>query len=230
MLKFQIGSVSINYSILLISLFILSCSNNANQYLLDDIEVHESEMTISLLTIEIDELYDQFPNHQFGALRPAERAIFDNHLPGLFARKTQSQVYGKLNSNLLLQHSFTKRNFGLRNNEIQIIAPEPGTKIQANDEGSRFIVILDQYYFTPYNVQVGGDTYAGHEGDIENRIKFETKYVIWDNVAQDAIAWGALESNERLNMSNQSLTYRQLVSNIFEQIIRASPFRLAYNV
>lgn len=211
-------------SIFFLSLFITSCSNNANQYLLEDVEIQESDITISLLTIEIDELYDQFPDHVFGALRPTERSIFNNQLSELFATKTRSRVKGKLSTSALLEHPFQERVFEMNNRSIKMIAPEPGTTIRNGDEQTRFVVVLDQFYFTPYQVQVGGDSYAGHEGDTENRVRFDTKYLIWDNEKREAIAWGKIETNERLNINNQSITYRNLVLDAFNRIIQYSPF------
>lgn len=205
-------------------LIISACSNNANQYLLEDINLSDSEITISLLTIEIDELYGQFPDHEFGALRPAERRVFNEQLSQLFASNTSSQVKGKLSTSALLQHPFQERTFQVRNRALTMIAPETGTTIQNGTNETRFVVVLDKFYFTPYQVQVGGDTYAGHEGETENRLKFETKYLIWDNDKRDAIAWGMVESNEVMSQVNQSETYRLLVLDAFRKIIRVSPF------
>lgn len=192
--------------------------------MLEDVEINESDISISLLTIEIDELYDQFPDHQFGALRPTERSIFNEQLTQLFASKTRSRVTGKLSTSALLEHPFQERTFEVNNRSLKMIAPEPGTTINNGSDHSRFVVVLDQFYFTPYQVQVGGDSYAGHEGDVENRIRFDTKYLIWDNEKREAIAWGKIETNERLNNNNQSSTYRNLVLEAFNRIIQRSPF------
>lgn len=205
-------------------LFFSACSNNANQYLLEDVSLSDSEVTISLLTIEIDELYGQFPDHEFGALRPAERRLFNEQLSQLFASNTISRVTGKLSTSALLEHPFQERTFQVRNRSLTMIAPEAGTTIQNGSDETRFVVVLDKFYFTPYQVQVGGDTYAGHEGDIERRLRFETKYLIWDNEKRDAIAWGMVEANEALSQTNQNETYRLLVLDAFRKIIQHSPF------
>ena len=206
-------------------LFVLTaCSNNANQYLLEDVYVNESDISISLLTIEIDELYSQFPNHEFGALRPTERRVFNEQLIQLFASNTRSHVTGKLSTSALLEHPFQERSFNLRNSTLTMIAPEQGTVVRNGSDKSRFVVVLDKFYFTQYQVQVGGDTYAGHEGEMERRLRFDTKYLIWDNEKRDAIAWGKIETNEALNQSNQTETYRSLVLDAFRRIIQHSPF------
>lgn len=213
---------------LLLSVFVLfvftACSNSANQYLLEDVQVSEEDISISLLTIEIDELYSQFPDHEFGALRPTERRVFTEQLSQLFASHTRSHVSGKLSTSALLEHPFQERTFNLRNRSLTMIAPESGTVIKNGSDETRFVVVLDKFYFTQYQVQIGGDTYAGHEGEREKRLRFDTKYLIWDNEKRDAIAWGKIETNERLNESNQTETYRMLVLEAFNRIIRHSPF------
>jgi hypothetical protein len=208
-------------------LFFISCSNNANQYLIEDFEVSEAEISISLLTINIDEMYDRFPNHVYGALRPAEREIFDNHLHDLLSSQTRSFVNGQMSHTVLLDFDFEERFFNVRNNQLRMISPVRGTDLSNGTNESRFVIILDQFYFTSYQNQVGGDSYAGHEGEIETRVRFETKYMIWDNEMGDAIAWGRIDTNERLSMSNQASTYRTLIADAFNRIVRMSPFNAA---
>ena len=205
-------------------LVLTQCSNHANQFLIEDFEVHDSEITISLLTLELEPLYDHFPDHEFGALRPAERTIFDQQLLDLFTSQTTSEVKGKLNHTVLHDIEFEKGSFGVRNSDLNILSPKKGSRVANGTIDSRFVLILDQFYFTPYQVQVGGDSYAGHEGEIENRLRFEMKYLIWDNNAGEAIAWGRINTNERLAMSAQSSTYRKLLTDAFNRIVRVSPF------
>jgi hypothetical protein len=215
-------------AILAVTAFLfISCSNNANQYLIEDFEVSENDISISVLTIDINTLYDQFPNHVFGALRPAERTMFDNNLHDLLGSQTRSRVAGQLPHTVLLDHDFEERYFSVRNGDLRIISPAKGSSLMQSGTESRFVVILDQFHFTPYQNHVGGDTYAGHEGEIETRIRFETKYIIWDNELGDAIAWGKIDNNERLSQNNPNSTYRALISDAFNRIVRMSPFNAA---
>lgn len=207
-----------------ILLALTQCSNHANQFLLEDFDVHDSEITISLLTLELDALYEQFPDHEFGALRPAERTIFDRQLLDLFNSQTTSEVKGKLDQTVLHDIEFEKGSFGVRNSELNILSPAKGTRIKNGTIDSRFVLILDQFHFTPYQVQSGGSQYAGHEGEIENRLRLEMKYLIWDNNAGEAIAWGRINNSERLSMQDQNSTYRSLLSEAFSRIVRVSPF------
>jgi hypothetical protein len=215
----------LRYSLVLIASFLfISCSNNVNQYLLKDINVSSSDVTISLLTINMDLLHKDFPEHTFGALRPSERSIFDNSLTTIFSSQTRSTVSGQLNGDVLIKHSYERRSFNLNNRKINILTPSSGTALKDEHNQARFVLILDQFYFTPYEITIGGDSYAGHEPTTQKRVRFETKYVIWDNEKKDAIAWGHVNSNQLHSSSNPSNVYRILLSNTFDQIVRKSPF------
>lgn len=205
------------------SLLLFSCANQANQYLIDDVQIN-GDASISILTIEHDYLFDQFPDHVFGALRPAERSIFDQQLAGLLSSKTNARVEGKLNTYILLDHDFEIREFSLSNDSMKMLSPKAGSELNNGELNTRFVILLDQFHFTHYQIEVGGDTYAGHENETEDRLRFEAKYLIWDNEAGDAIAWGRLNTNQRLRLQNQSLTYTELISNAFTRLIEASPF------
>lgn len=202
---------------------ITGCAGNANQYLIDDIDLSPSDASISLLTIDLEYLFDDFPDHTFGALRPAERSIFEQHLPALLSSRTTAPVAGKLNDTTLTDHSFELRSFQTREGAFEVISPVEGTSL-TNVPESRFTIILDQFYFTPYAIEVGGGSYAGHEGTTESRLRFDTSYVIWDNEAGDAIAWGRIKSDAKLSLQNQNRTYRNLMLDAFNQIIKVSPF------
>jgi len=203
---------------------LIQCSNNANQYLIEDFEIPDSEATVSLLLLELDILFDGFPDHQFGALRPNERMIFDSELVEHFSSQTGSNVAGKLNADILNSINFELRTFGVNNNELEILTPLEGSVLSDSRIESRFVVILDRFYFTPYQVEVGSTSYAGHDGDVENRLSFDLKYLIWDNESGNAIAWGAINTNEILFLNDQNRTYRSLLRDAFNRIVNVSPF------
>ncbi len=212
------------FIITITSLFFISCANRANQYLTEDFTVDREDISISLLIVEHDYLFDQFPDHVFGALRPAERMVFDQRMAGIFSSRTEASVEGLLNSTTLLETEFDLRNFNLPEGEISMVAPKPGSQLKNGELSTRFVVLFDQFHFTPYQAEVGGDSYAGHENQIEERLRFESKYLIWDNESGDAIAWGRLNTNQRLLLQNQNATYTGLLNDAFTRLIQVSPF------
>ncbi|PWN05241.1 hypothetical protein [Rhodohalobacter mucosus] len=220
----------IQISILTTVLFIAGCSGNGNQVLIEDSDLSMDNASISLLTIELDYLYDDFPDHSFGALRPKEKSVFERNLLNLLSASTATPVTGRLNGLTLLDHPFEVRNYNIEEGNLSILSPAEGTSLSDSQTQSRFTIILDQFYFTPFQVQLGGGSYAGHEGTMERRLRFDTNYLIWDNEKGDAIAWGKINSTATLSLQNQNRTYNNLILDAFNQIIRVSPFRPVFNV
>lgn len=212
-------------SVVLIMIIFMGCTNTSTQYLLKDLQVSESDRTISVLTIEADNLYNEFPEHIFGALRPSEKNIFDTQILNLLAQYSRSEAYGKIRDQSLNEVKLSLREFQITNHTITMIAPEIGSEIYYADFKNRFVLVLDQFFFTPYQAEVGGDTYAGHENRTEQRMRFELKYLIWDNELKDAVAWGSIERNRPFDTLNQNSSYNVLLSEAIRQIVQMSPFR-----
>jgi hypothetical protein len=208
----------------IVTCFMAGCSGNANQYIIEDVEYSDSNASISILTIDLDYLFDDFPDHEFGALRPAEQSVFQQQLVSLLSTRTTTPVLGKLNGTTFERNRFELRSFSTKDGRIELLSPEEGAVLTDSETDSRYTLILDQFYFTPYQVQIGGGSYAGHEGTTESRLRFDTNYLIWDNDRGTAIAWGKINSDARLSLQNQNRTYRNLILDAFGQIIRVSPF------
>lgn len=220
----------IQVTILTAALFIAGCSGNGNQVLLSDNDLSMDNASISLLTIELDYLFDEFPEHTFGALRPGEKSVFERDLLNLLSLSTTTPVSGRLNGVTLLEHPFELRSYDIDEGDLSILSPAEGTSLADSDTQSRFTIILDQFYFTPFQVQIGGGSYAGLEGTMERRLRFDTSYLIWDNEKGDAIAWGKINSTATLSLQNQNRTYNNLILDAFNKIIRVSPFQPSFNV
>lgn len=213
------------FSIVMIMIIAIGCSNSSTQYLLQDLQIPDSDRTISVLTIEADYLYNEFPDHVFGALRPTERNLFDNRILSLFSQYSRSEAHGRINDQTLFDLELTLREFVVANDTFKMIAPENGSEIYYDDFRNRFVLVLDQFFFTPYQAEVGGDTYAGHENRIEQRMRLELKYLIWDNELKDAVAWGSIERNRPFDSIDQNSAYNELLSEAIRQIVQMSPFR-----
>lgn len=205
-------------------LFKVSCTNSSTQYLTEDPDVRQGEQSLSLMVIEADDLFQIFPDHLFGALRPAERELFDNQLLQLLSRQSRSDVRGRISGEFIRDQELTLQEFRVRSGTFTMIAPESGKELRYPNSNSRFVLILDQFFFTPYQAEVGGDTYAGHENRVEQRIRIELKYLIWDNERRDAVAWGSIERNTVFDFENQMQTYHDLLSGAIQQIVQVSPF------
>jgi hypothetical protein len=206
------------------SLFLLSCSGTTNQFIIEDYSVDRQEISIAMMPIESDFHFNNYPDHVYGALRPQEQRVFNQDLAGILGEYTGANVSGLLSSSVQVNNEFEMREFTLDESTFEAITPKKGQPLRIEASQSRFVLIFDQYFFTPYTVEVGGDSYAGHESKTEERLRFETNYVIWDNELRDAVAWGKVNSTEQINFSNTRATYIDILNKAIEKIVAVSPF------
>jgi hypothetical protein len=214
-------------TILSLTTFLLftSCSPRSNQILLQDESNFSESPSVSIMLIEADHLFDYFPNHSFGALRPTEQNIFENQLVQLFSEQTQTPVSGKKRSTYFDPNDFEVRQFETANSDFTILSPKPGTDLTSSENNSRYTLILDRYFFISYQVSGGAGSYAGHEQEMQNRIKFDLKYVIWDNELKEEIGWGNVDSDHLIFGDEITAIYRDAISTVFQKIINVSPFQ-----
>lgn len=205
-------------------LFLLSCGGPTNQFIIEDYSINPQDVTISIMTVDPDYHFSQYPDHVFGALRPMEQRVFNQDLAGLLAVHTRAGVSGLLPSAAQVNNDFELREFSLNESSFEAITPKQGQPFTMPEGQMRFILILDQYFFTPYTVEVGGDSYAGHESETEERLRFETNYIIWDTDLNDAVAWGQVDSTGQIDFTNTRSTYRDLLNRAIEKIVAISPF------
>ncbi len=212
----------ISYTLLLF--LITSCAGSPNQHLVSEFEDRTFQSSISLVMIELEPLFDRFPDHSFGAFRPEERDHVEGRLDQILSETTTATIRG---FDLDLDQEkvpFERRELEVRNGPFNMILPEEGTLLGSQNRGSRFVIILDQYRFEPYEQIIRGDSYAGHEGEVQHRMRFETKYAIWDNQNGEAIAWGTIDTNHLHLSTNRPLMYDNLLLQAMRKIIEVSPF------
>ena len=215
-------------ALFLISLLILtSCNSRSTQILLQDEFDSTDNNTVSLLLIEADHLIDFFPTHIYGALRPMERNIFDNQLLQLFSSQTQSTVVGQKSSGNVDPSNLNMRKFETDNADFTIISPKSGTDLSSSDIESKFTLIMDQYHFISYQVGGGSGSYAGHEQETQNRIRFDLSYLIWDNQQMKEVGWGNVSSDHLLYSDDIAQSYRNVMTSAFQKIVHMSPFQPA---
>src|SRR6056297_298303 len=209
----------ITLSALFVCLFLLSCNGTTNQFILEDYSIDRQDVSISLMPVESDFHFEDYPEHVFGALRPQEQRVFNQDLANILAIRTSATVTGILPSSAQVNNEFELREFTLSESSFRAVTPKQGQPFNTSSGQARFILILDQYFFTPYTVEVGGDSYAGHESETEERLKFDTNYVIWDTELRDAVAWGQVNATDQINFSNTRATYIDILNKAVEKIV-----------
>ncbi|CAN5128908.1 hypothetical protein BH23BAC3_BH23BAC3_14670 [soil metagenome] len=202
----------------------ISCSGATKQYISPDMNGDYSNESVSLLVIERGDFPDIAPDHRFGELRINEQPVFSDRLKNLFRDATGANVKSEMRAIDLDQSSFTVRQFTEGGTNLKFVAPSDGTELKSESESPRFVFMLDGFRFETYEELVGGDSYAGHEPDVVPRITFETNYLIWDNAAREAIAWGTIDSDRVINLSRINEIYDQLILDSFQRMTRNSPF------
>jgi hypothetical protein len=208
----------------LMVILLASCAGNQKQFLAEDYQKSKTTGSVSILTIDRDELGDQFPEHNFGSLRPVERSLFDRELAAALQNQTRAQVTGILESAIFQSTPFELNFYPLSKDSLPILSPISGTTLSNSDAVSNFALVLDQFNFTPIEVEAGSNTYAGHESKSQSFMNFQTKYLIWDNTKGEAVAWGEAMSQRLMNPQDIPEMYSNLLSDVFFQIIEQSPF------
>jgi hypothetical protein len=218
-------------SALAFCLFLLSCGGTTNQFILEDYSIDQRDVSISVLLVEPDYHFENFPDHVYGALRPQEQQIFNQDLAFILNEKTGARVTGITSPPTQVNNSFELREFNLDGSAFTALAPKEGQTFTVLPTQTRFVLILDQYFFTTYTIEVGGDSYAGHESETEDRLRFESNYIIWDTELNDAVAWGKINTTEQIEYNssrnsylNMRNTYLDLMDKAMERIVAVSPF------
>lgn len=211
-----------------IILFATSCSTtNNSQFLAPDYSNKNTvkNSTVTILPVEAKYFFEIFPNYAYGELKPNESDLFDYYLPAFIERNTDADVTSIFKGDSLAGSAFEMKELTLGSNDrMQIIGPKEETALNTEDENSRFILILDQYSYRMYTIETGGGNYAGHETEKETRLKFETKYLIWDNELRKAAAWGKVNAVKKYSSIDGEQVYRNLLDDVLQQIIQKSPF------
>ncbi|PWN05239.1 hypothetical protein DDZ15_14245 [Rhodohalobacter mucosus] len=214
------------YLLLIFAVFLFgSCvSGTHHQFLDQEYRKPIANATVSILTIDREDLYDTFPDHRFGSLLPEQQVLFDSRLATILIKQTRAEVKGVADSSVFQSAQFELRHYPLKKDSLLIVSPIYGTTLSNSSMVSRFVLILDQFHFKPVQVEGGGSSYAGHESENRTFMYFETRYLIWDNTEGEAAAWGKVTS-DRLMYPTQNPTdmYSNLLSDAFYQIVEKSP-------
>lgn len=206
-------------------LLFASCASTSNQYLASEYNERERNTTLSILPVQADVFFEHFPGYTFGKLENGENETFEQYLPTYIERNTQADVKEVLTASYVVGSNFEVKELPLRSEEnFQILGPKENTSLTSEDINSRFTLILDQFNYQMYDIETGGGNYAGHEMETETRLRFETKYLIWDNETGQPAAWGKVNSVRRYTALEREMLYQLLFDEALQQILSKSPF------
>ena len=210
--------------VLILSLFFVSCAGSSKQFIEEGYENGSKEGSLSLLTIQKDQFNGDFSDHTFGELRTNEIPIFESYLTTFLTGLSQTEIKGELTQVDFTRSNFEPREFETNSKTLNVLAPREGTTLREETIESRYVIILDNYRFEQYEEIRGNDSYAGHEPEVIPRMMFRTKYVIWDNEVGNAVAWGEVEADRRIELNRIQEVYEELLVESFGKMVEASPF------
>lgn len=210
--------------VLILSLFFASCAGSSKQFIEEGYENGSEAGSLSLLTIQKDQFNGNFSDHTFGELRANEIPIFESYLTTFLTGISQAEIKGELTQVDFRGSNFEPREFETNSKTLNVLAPRQGTILREEAIESRYVIILDNYRFNQYEEIRGNNSYAGHEPEVIPRMTFKTKYLIWDNEIGNAVAWGEVESDRRIELSRIQEIYKELLTESFAKMVEASPF------
>lgn len=210
--------------VLILSLFFVSCAGSSKQFIEEGYENGSKKGSLSLLTIQKDQFNGDFSDHSFGELRANEVSIFETYLTTFLSGISRAEIKGELTQVDFRDSNFEPREFETNSKTLNVLAPRQGTILREESIESRYVIILDNYRFDQYEEIRGNDSYAGHEPEVIPRMMFKTKYVIWDNEVGNAVAWGEVESDRRIELNRIQEIYEELLVESFAKMVEASPF------
>lgn len=206
-------------------LFLTSCASTSNQYLASEYNDKERNTTLSILPVQAEIFFEYFPGYTFGKLKNGGNETFEQYLPTYIERNTQADVKEILTASYLEGSNFELKDLPLGSEaQFQILGPKENTSVTSESINTRFTLIFDQYNYQLYDIETGGGNYAGHEMETETRLRFETKYLIWDNQTGKPAAWGKVNSVKRYTDMEKEMLYQQLLDEAMQQILSKSPF------
>lgn len=206
-------------------LFFNSCASTSDQYLAAGYNEKKPNATLSLLPIQAEIFFKYFPGYAFGKLESGVNETFEQYLPTYIERNTQADVKEILTAAYLEGSNFELKNLPLGSNaKFQILGPKENKSLTNGRTNSHFTLILDQFNYQMYDIETGGGNYAGHEMETETRLRFETKYLIWDNETGKPAAWGKVKSVKKYTQMQKETLYKELLDEAMNQILNKSPF------
>ncbi len=210
-----------------ISISIAACGGSSKQFIKTDYINGNGNGpgSLSVLKINFEDFGSDFSEHDFGRLQTTEKSVFQNSIITFFTPSSNSEHKGELNRADLKNSEFEVRNFSEEGTSISVIAPVQGAVLGNDYVNTRYVVIFDQFRFRQYMSDRESQYYGGGAPNPIVYVNFETKYVIWDNEIGDAIGWGTVDADRRVETTRMVEIYNELLEESLQKMVRKSPFR-----
>lgn len=210
---------------LLVTFILASCSSSKNYYLQPDFK--EKKVNSSVLVLPVwRSWFTSFPQHTFGSLTNTGKKVFESSLEPLFSRYTGNSAQTFISAPESDSTNFKISKLAIKGISIDVIIPKENAQINTQNSSTRFVVLLDQFYFRELEKKAMSSTYAGQETGPQEVLYFETNYAYWDTENKKIVAWGKASKSELISKAPTESDYSNLLSKAFKEIVNQGPVKV----
>lgn len=204
--------------------FIAGCSSSKNFYIEPDYRNNKLNSPMLIVPIERD-WFDNDTRHMFGHLSGNGKNMFYASIGALFSETFDSKLEVVDRNENISGSMFEPANLETGSLDFTVMVPRKETAIEKHDFSPRIILILDQYYFQQKEENISGSSYAGHEGEVQKFLYFETKYVYWDIETDTPLAWGVSDAVIQVSRAKppSNADYQRVLARAVHKIANQGP-------
>lgn len=211
-------------TIVITVLFISSCSSTQNYYLDPAYQKEKSSESVLVVPVQKKWFQNAF-HHNFGHLSGRDQSMFYAMISPLFNEYAATTINIVSFEQEIDESNFTFNRFPVREHVTDFVVPKEDARFPKATGNYRFVLLLDEYFFSKRTKKSSTSTYAGHRGEDQLLYIFQTKYLYWDTKRKEAVAWGVVQSDLPYKDNLGFPDYSQLLSRAIGQIIQNGPVR-----
>lgn len=203
----------------LFAVVLAGCSSSKNYYLEPEYQEEKVNSSVTVLPVWRS-WFGNFPYYNFGSLSGTGKNVFDSSIQPMFSEYLSSNVEAISSSSQIDTTNFTITNVNHEDQSFSIITPKENAKVSS----SRFILLLDQFYFRQKSeLSVNANSYAGHEGSEQIMLYFVTNYAYWDTETNKIVGWGTTNASTQISEQPEVSDYSEVLSKTVQKIASQGP-------
>lgn len=203
----------------LLTAVIAGCSSSKNYYLEPEYQENKVNSSVTVLPVWRS-WFGNFPYYNFGSLSGTGKNVFSSSIQSLFSEYLSSNVEAISSPSQIDTTNFTVANINREDQSFSIITPKDNARVSS----TRFILLLDQFYFRQKSeLSANASSYAGHEGSEQKSLYFVTKYAYWDTETNKLVGWGTSQASKQISDKPKYSDYAEVLSQAVREIAAQGP-------
>lgn len=215
-------SIQKNLLFLLLLSFAISCSSSAPYFIEPTYEETKSDLPVAVMPLQ-KEWFSENMHHNFGNLTSTQKRAFNSFLAPLFSENISSSVNVVGDDTSPDENNFKQVELRIGDSKFRTFIPNEDLDLGETENDSRFIILLDQYYFQEKVIEPTRSSYVATNSESKNFLYFETKYVYWDKVKKMPVAWGTSNSSVQVNNQIKFSEYSVVLGRAIKNIAKWGP-------